>query len=66
MRKTSCIFIDFFLLSSCGSGIQSETVEQITLNYWNREDGGAMKQDEAITTKNKEFLNTFTDAVALE
>ncbi|WP_019415164.1 hypothetical protein [Paenisporosarcina sp. TG20] len=63
MRKTLGIFIALFLLSGCGSEIQSETVEQITLNYWDWENGGVMQQEETITTKNKEILNTFTDAI---
>jgi len=58
------IFIVFFLLSGCESDqIQSETVEQITLNYWDWENDGVMQQEETITTENKEILNTFTGAI---
>lgn len=63
MRKISVIFIVLFLLSGCESEIQSETVEQITLNYWDWANDGVMYQEETITPENKEIINTFTDAI---
>ena len=55
------MFITFLLLTGCQNEIQPETVEKISLIYW--ENNGAKQQEETITNDNMLILNTFTDAI---
>lgn len=60
MKKSYLLFITLLIfLTACGNKI--ENVEQITLNYW--EVDGKKHEDETITNKDEQILNTFINAV---